>query len=422
MKAALVTVCLPHLPLHPSCFLGYGAAILAERYDLQVIDLNAELHFRNRRKLKPKLGVMDKSQILLDSLHLNSFYDEVETHIDGHYAAIPWNEYPLVYVTPPSWFPMVPAEAVLRLSRAIRRVAPDTKLFFFGNSLGTWTKERELKKKGVHTVHLNDLFVTDATAKPVRYDLLPTPVYEHRDKYLFDLLPFMLKHGCAWGRCRFCSLSHGWNSGYLERSPKAAIKELEVLIDRYDPKTLVCRDNSLNGHNLVEFCGDFERFNKPWCGQSRADLSGKKIRALWKAGCRAIYFGLESGSDRTLSAINKGISSKRMSDFIKRLHSSGILPVPSLIIGAPGEGRVDFKKTIRFLVDHRCYLEVVNVYSFMATPASDFQKMQPNTNVSLRLFQFIQKCQDLGLKVCVGEQCMEYFVFKRICTGDLAAS
>jgi len=111
-----------------------------------------------------------------------------------------------------------------------------------------------------------------------------------------------------------------------------------------------------------------------------------------------------------------------MSDFIKRLHSSGILPVPSLIIGAPGEGRVDFKKTIRFLVDHRCYLEVVNVYSFMATPASDFQKMQPNTNVSLRLFQFIQKCQDLGLKVCVGEQCMEYFVFKRICTGDLAAS
>ena len=170
----------------------------------------------------------------------------------------------------------------------------------------------------------------------------------------------------------------GWNSGYLERSAKAVIKELEAIIDRYDPAALVCRDHSLNGRNLIEFCGYFERFDKPWCGQSRADLSGKKIQALWRAGCRGIFFGLESGSDRTLRAMNKGITSKQMSDFIKRLHSSGILPAPSLIIGAPGEGRVDFEKTIQFLVDHRRYFDVVNVYPFMATPASEFSSQKNN--------------------------------------------
>jgi radical SAM superfamily enzyme YgiQ (UPF0313 family) len=254
----------------------------------------------------------------------------------------------------------------------------------------------------------------DATAKPVTYDLLPTPVYEDRDEYLFNLLPFMLKHGCPWGRCRFCSLCKGSNSGYVERSAKAAIKELEVLIDRYDPEVLVCRDNSLNGHNLIEFCGYFERFNKPWCGGSRADLSAKKIEALWKAGCRVIYFGLESGSDGTLSAMNKGITSKQMSDFTKRLHSSGILPAPSLIVGAPGEGREDFEKTIQFLVDHRRYFDVVNVYPFMATPASEFstQKKQPDKNTPMRLFRLIQTCEDVGLKVIMGEQCMEYFLLK----------
>jgi hypothetical protein len=422
MKAALVTPCVSHLPFHPSSFLGYGAAILSGRYDLEVIDLNAGVHFRNREKLTPIFDVMDKSQNVSDALHLSPFYDEVETHIDKHYAAIRWSKYPIVYVTPPSWFPMVTAEEVLRLSLAIKRMAPETKIYFFGNSLASWTNEGELKENGVQTVHLNDPFAVDATAKPVRYDLLPTPVYEHREKYLFDLLPFTLKHGCSWGRCRFCSLSKGWNSGYLVRSAKAAIKELEVLIDRYNPKVLVCRDHSLNGNNLIEFCGYLEGFNKPWCGQSRADLSRKKIQALWKAGCREIYFGLESGSDRTLSAMNKGITSKQMSDFIKRLHSNGILPAPSLIIGAPGEERVDFEKTIQFLVNHRRYLNVVNVYPFMITPASEFssQKKQPDKNTIIRLFRFIQTCKDLGLKVILGEQSIEYFLFKRICKYRLA--
>jgi hypothetical protein len=423
-RAALVTPCLSHLPFHPSCFLGYGAAVLTARYDLEVIDLNAELHFRNMEKLKPILGAIDKAQIVSDALHLSPFYDELGKHIDGYYAATLWKKYAQVYVTAPSWFPTVPAEAVLRLSRAIKRVSPNTRVSFFSNSLGSWTNEAELKKNGVHTVHLNDLFAVDVTAKPVRYDLLPTPVYEHRDKYLFDLLPFTLKHGCSWGRCRFCSLSKGWNSGYVERSPKAAILELEELIDQYDPAALVCRDNSLNGRNLVQFCGYLERLNKPWYGMCRADLSGKKIQALWKAGCRGIFFGLESGSDRTLSAMHKGITSKQMSNFIKRLHSGGILPTPSIIIGTPGEERVDFEKTIQFLVDHRRYFEVVNVYPFMATPASEFgsQKKQPAPNVTMRLYQVIQRCGDLGLKVCVGEQCAEYVLFKRVCSGHLAVS
>lgn len=421
MKAALVTPCLSHLPFHPSCFLGYGTAILAGRYDLEVIDLNAEIYFRHREKLNQILDVMDKTQVVSEVL-LNPLYEEIETHIHGHYAAIPWREYPLVYVTPPSWFPMVPTEAVLRLSRAIKRVSPETRIFFFSNSLASWTNEGELTENGVQTVHLNDLFGMNATAKPVRYDLLPTPVYEHRDRYLFDLLPFTLKHGCSWGRCRFCSLSRGWNSGYLERSAKAAIKELEAIIGRYDPAALVCRDHTLNGRNLIEFCGYSERFNKPWCGQSRADLSGTKIQALWRAGCRGIFFGLESGSDRTLRAMNKGITSNQMSDFIKRLHSAGIFPAPSLIIGAPGERKVDFEKTIQFLVDHRGYFDVVNVYPFMATPASEFgsRKKQPDGNTPIRLFKFIQTCEDLGLKVILGEQSIEYFLFKRICKGHLA--
>ena len=219
-KAALVTPCLSHLPFHPSCSLGYGAAVLTQRYDLEVFDLNAELYFRNKEKLNAILDTMDKTQVMSDDWLLDSFYIEIETYLDRHYTAIPWEKYPLVYVTPPSWCPTVTAGDVLRLSRAIQRVSPDTKIFFFGNTLGTWTNEEELKRNGVEPVHLNDLSAIDPTAKPVNYDLLPTPIYENRDKYLFDLLPFMLNHGCSWGRCTFCSIARGWNSGTLKGQPR----------------------------------------------------------------------------------------------------------------------------------------------------------------------------------------------------------
>ncbi len=418
MKAALVTLWLTHLPFHPSCFLGYGAAILSGRYDLEVMDLNAEIYYGHREKLHQILATMEKSQVVSDDL-LTPLYNEIETYIEGHYASVNWKKYPLVYVTPPSWFPMVPADAVLRLSRAITRISPHTKVFFYGNSLGSWTKEEQLKKHGVRTVHLNDLFALSGTAKPVRYDLLPNPMYGHRGKYLFDMLPFTLKHGCSWGRCRFCSLSRGWNSGYLERSIKPVIKELEAIIERYDPALFVCRDHTLNGHNLIEFCSCFERFKTQWCGQSRADLSGKKIEALRKSGCRGIFFGLESGSDTMLQAMNKGITSKQMSDFIKRLHGNGILAAPSLFIGAPGEDRADFEKTIQFLVHHRRYFDLVNIYPFMATPASEYssKKKQPDANTLIRILQFIRTSEDLGLKVCLGEQSIEYTLFNRILTG-----
>ena len=387
---------------------------MARIYDLDVIDMNANLHFRNRVKLKLALDMMDEALIVSDSLFLYPFYEELDSQIDRAYDSISWKKYSLVYMTTPSWFPTVTTEAVLRLVRAIKRISPDTRAFFFSNSLGSWTNEGELKRNGVQPVHLNDLSTVNPSPRPVRYDELPTPVFENREKYLFDLIPFMLKHGCGWGQCRFCSLCRGWNAGYLERSARSAIKELEVLIDRYSPTVLVCRDNSINGHNLVEFCGYFERFKKPWGGMSRGDLSKEQIEALSKAGCRVIFFGLESGSDRTLQAINKGITSKQMSDFIKRLHSLGILPAPSLMIGTPGERTMDVEKTIRFLEDHRGYLEVVNLYPFMATPAAEFapQRKQPNSNGLRRVFKIIQRCEDLGLKVCLGEQSMEYFLFK----------
>jgi len=416
MNAALVTPFLGHLPLHPGSYLGYGTAIFGRNRELDTMDLNARIYYENKAALQKVLWDMDDQQVVMDRFHLNLFNLDVAADAEKRYKDIPWQRYHTVFIAPPSWFVTVPTEDVLRLSRCIQKASRHTRLCFYGNSLGSWTDENALRRQDVHIKHLNHPHGHNAVNEPVCFDALPPPVYGDRHQYLFDALPFRLKHGCPWGKCRFCSLAKGWNSGELERSPTRVIQEIATLMDRYDPKMLVCRDNAVNGNNLLEFCTAFERFQKPWLAMARADLSTREIEALQKAGCRLLYFGLESGSDRILLQINKGIDSRRMSDFVKTLADHGIIPAPSVIVGSPGETEDDFEKTLRFIIDHKRYLDIINVYTLMLTSGSDFSLMNhaPDGNAAVRLKRLIAVCRDMGLKVCVGQQSAEYALFKRV--------
>jgi hypothetical protein len=416
MSTALCTPLLNHLPFHPGSYFGYGSEVLRREHDGDVIDLNAAIYHRRRDELVGILGDMDKSPVVVDNVSLEPFYRNLSHQADAEIGGIRWADYEAVFITPPSWFPTVPTTEVLRLASGIRKQVPDMPINFFGNSLGSWTDENELIENGVQVRDLNDLFNGNPSSGPVDFDALPMPVYEDRHLYLFDMLPFRLKHGCNWGKCKFCSLAKGWNAGYLERSARRVIEEIEVLIDRYDPELFVCRDNAINGSNLADFCDGFSEFNKPWGGMARANLSQKEIEALERSGCEFIYFGLESGSDRVLERLDKGIDSKQMSWFIRALHDHGIIPAPSLIVGSPGESDDDFNQSIEFILDHRNCLKIINLYPYIPSPASEYSEKdeQPHEETLQRLQTMIGVCAASGLKVCVGEQSAEYASFRMV--------
>ena len=228
MEAALITPFLNHLPLHPSSYLGYGSAVLGKRFELDIIDLNAHIYSKNRDRLREALSEIDSKKVVMDSFDLHPLYYRLLNSVEMELTQISWKDYQKIFITSPSWFVTVPTEDILNLSNHIRRESQHSVIFFFGNSLGSWTDENELKSNGIKILHLNDLFQLDAVNEPVNYDSFPTPVYEDREKYIFDILPFRLKHGCNWGKCRFCSLAKGWNSGYLERSANKVVEEIEA--------------------------------------------------------------------------------------------------------------------------------------------------------------------------------------------------
>ncbi|MCK4783905.1 MAG: radical SAM protein [Desulfobacteraceae bacterium] len=357
---------------------------------------------------------IDRKQVIIDHFDLLK-------GIEKEYAEISGGKYQAIFVTTLSWFVNVPTENILKLVRVVRREAPGTKVFFFGNSLGSWTDENKPKENDIQLVHLNNPFKLYPNNKPVDYDSLPTPKYESRRKYIFDILPFRLKHDCTWGKCRFCSLSKGRNSGYKERAANRVIEEIEELKSEYNPTMFICNGNSINGNNLLDVCTLYENFDKPWGSMARGDLTKEETVALQKAGCKIVYFGLESGSDKVLREINKGVNSRQISDFIKNLSDNNIIPAPSLFVGTPSETVSDFEKTVEFISDHKDYFDMVNVYPLAMTPASEFSftNTKPNNETFTRLVKLINICTGLGMRVFVGEQSAEYAMGKNAYPGDV---
>jgi Fe-S oxidoreductase len=335
----------------------------------------------------------------------------------AEYERIRWADYEMVFVTHPGWAPTLPASLIVDLAEVIHRASPDTDVRYFGTSLGTWTDIDALALGGVRPVHLNSLLAESPWLGPIDYDRLPTPTFRDLDGYIFRMLPFRLRHGCCWGKCRFCSISRGAGSGYLERSVERVAVELAELVEAYDPVGLVCHDNAVNGGRIIPFCERIGNLGKPWLCAARSDLSPEEVRALARSGCKGVYLGIESGSEHVLAAMDKGTTVKDHDRVLRMLSSEGIEPVPSVFVGAPWETEEAFAATCRLLRRHRGRVHIVNVYKFRWSPGTDAQHDggPPHENTEHRYDALVQVCRENDMLPVPGITTLEYLFARLVC-------
>lgn len=197
----------------------------------------------------------------------------------------------------------------------------------------------------------------------------PRPLIEDLDRLPFpaiDLLPYHLyqaltvqrpfytmiaSRGCPY-RCTFCSQIYFGNRLRL-RSPKNVVNEMEYYVKKKGAKELVMFDETFavdRGFTLGLCRLIREReLHFRWNIRTRVDtLDREVLEALKEAGCQVIHLGIESGSEKTLQAMRKGISRKQIRETVHMAQETGIETRGYFMLGYPGETTQDIKKTLRF--------------------------------------------------------------------------
>jgi radical SAM superfamily enzyme YgiQ (UPF0313 family) len=86
-----------------------------------------------------------------------------------------------------------------------------------------------------------------------------------------------------------------------------------------------------------------------WVCDTRVNLVSRELLGKMKeAGCKAIWFGVESGSPRILKRINRNITLEQTETAFKLCREQGIQIACSFMLGFPDETNEDLKATLRF--------------------------------------------------------------------------
>lgn len=215
-------------------------------------------------------------------------------------------------------------------------------------------------------------------------DLFPYKQYKPSFHRLLD--PSLKNHpyfaivssrGCPFG-CNFCSsnIVHGKNTRF--RSINNIIEEIKFLIEEFKIKNLMFYDDTftLNKKRTIDFCKKLnsECIELIWGCNTRVDtINSELLYWMKKAGCKRVYIGAESGSNKILSLMNKHLTTEIINKGIEKIKKFDIEISASYIIGAPGETRETIKQTAKFAIKNNT--EFAHFYIFTPDPGSRFYNM-----------------------------------------------
>ena len=190
-------------------------------------------------------------------------------------------------------------------------------------------------------------------------DSIPFPAYElvKRFKYAYDKFAYGRKvgiaassRGCPYN-CTFCNKSVFGNK-YIRRSPQNLIDELHFqkkvlgIDELYFVDDLFVTDQKW----LDRFLDLYKKsgLKLPWKCLGRVDQVEEATYVKMKeGGCFLLQFGVESGDQRILNSIRKGITVEKAKEAVRSCQRAGINAASFFILGHPGETYQSAIKTIK---------------------------------------------------------------------------
>jgi anaerobic magnesium-protoporphyrin IX monomethyl ester cyclase len=251
----------------------------------------------------------------------------------------------------------------------------------------------------------NGFEVKTPLREPIKnLDEIPFPARELLDmeNYLntfkknlgFRIATIISSRGCPFS-CRFCDkTSFGNRIRFM--SPSRIIEEMKILYETYGAEMVFFEEDlfTINRKRVLEFCRLMERDlpGKLWGAQSRVDTVDKEMLTQMKhAGCTYLMFGVESGSQKILDLLGKGITIEQIENTFKWVNEIGIEAGMFLMIGIPGETQEDIEMTKRIIAKSGAtFLDVAPLTPIPGTKICEMTKHLIRDGIDLSNFNFTE--------------------------------
>lgn len=337
-------------------WLAYATGLLENDFDVKLVDAPA-------RNLSKGQVIEDAKQFRPDLIVSDTNFSSLKNDIDVTLALKVATGAKAVLVGPPmARF----SDTILEKNDIdfIARYEYDFTLFDLASTLkedGNLNRVDGIsfKEQGKIIDTHNRAFTTDEDL-----DVLPfvSQIYKKylniRDYYLSQSLypevQIFAGRGCPF-HCTFCSWPENlMGRNYRSRSPDNIVDEFEYIENElcYVNEIFIEDDTfTLNKHFVRNFCAELKKrkISIAWSCNARATLDYSTMKSMKDVGCRLVIVGFESGSDKILSNIKKGITTQQMKSFTSEAKRSKLLVHGDFIIGLPGETIETAEDTLNFI-------------------------------------------------------------------------
>lgn len=242
--------------------------------------------------------------------------------------------------------------------------------------------------------------------------LLPRPAYHMLDmdyyltpnrnilRYLvFSGVYILTGRGCPYN-CTYCSCraiykAQGQRVTVRHRPISKIIDTLKWLKDSYRIDSFYISDDTfaIPGSRAAEFCREYKKsgLSMVWSASMRVDLLNESLVEKMKdAGCVQIDFGVESGSQRSLDLMKKGIKVEDVYRAFALCKKYRIRTFANIMVNTPGESIEDVKLTTQLM--NRIKANVYGISVTVPLPGSElFDKYIGINNLSKEEYRIFSR-------------------------------
>lgn len=191
---------------------------------------------------------------------------------------------------------------------------------------------------------------------PTLHDLqgLPVPRYDLlKSRAVISILPYQTTRGCPHG-CDFCAVTNFYGRTFRTKPVDEVVEHIRFIKKTYKPARFFLSDDNIcaNPKYAAQLFEKLIPLQIKWNSQADVHIAKRPelLKLAKRSGCTNLYLGIESINQDSLDSLGKSSNQvERFADVFRAIKDSGIYFETGIILGADGDDRTTFKRTLDFV-------------------------------------------------------------------------